>query len=158
MAKNSAQELTKKIFSEILDFVGLEAKVSIKEKDNTVNVNVEGENLGALIGYHGETLASLQLLLSLMVNKNLKSEDWQRVVVDIGNWREERSNTLKEMIESTVEQLEEGSEEKTGLPSMSSSERREVHVIISEEFPNYESISEGEEPDRRVFLRRKQVS
>ena len=155
MAKNSAQELTKKLFSKIIDQVGLEAELEVKEKDNTVTVNVEGDNLGALIGYHGETLASLQLILSLMVNREFKSEQWQRVIVDIGNWRQERSSALKEMVERSVEQLENGGQEKIGLPSMNAAERREIHVIISEEFPIYESVSEGEEPDRRVFLRRK---
>lgn len=155
MAKISAQELTKKFFSQILDQIGLSAKVVIEEKDNIIKASVDGENLGALIGYHGETLGSLQLLLSLMVNKTLKEEDWQRIVVDIGNWREERSSTLREMVERSVEQLEEVDQEKVGLPAMSSSERREIHVIISDQFPDYESISEGEEPDRRVFLKKK---
>ncbi len=155
MAKNSAQELTKKLFSKIIGQIGLEAEVEVVEKDNTVTVNVEGENLGALIGYHGETLASLQLILSLMVNREFKSEEWQRITLDIGNWRQERSDALKEMVDHSVEQLETVGQEKVGLPSMNAAERREIHVIISEDFPKYESFSEGEEPDRRVFLRRK---
>ncbi len=155
MAKVSAKELIKEYLSKILDQVGLDAAVDIEEKDNTIKVKIDGENLGALIGFHGETLNSLQLLLSLMLNKKLQEGEWQRVIVDIGNWRAERNNTLKEMIDHTVEQLEEGVEEKIGLPPLNSSERREVHVIISEQFPDFESLSEGEEPDRRVFLKKK---
>lgn len=155
MAKVSAQELTKKLFSQILDQIGLEAEISVKEKDKTIDVSVSGDNLGALIGYHGETLASLQLLTTLMVNRTLKNEDWQRITVDIGNWRAERSGALKEIVERSIDQLEATNQEKIGLPSMSAAERREIHVIISEEFQNYESFSEGEEPDRRVFLRKK---
>lgn len=155
MAKVSAQELTKKLFSQILDQIGLEAEISVKEKDKTIDVSVSGDNLGALIGYHGETLASLQLLITLMVNKTLKNEDWQRITVDIGNWRAERRGALKEIVERSIDQLEATNQEKIGLPPTSAAERREIHVIISEEFQNYESFSEGEEPDRRVFLRKK---
>jgi len=158
MAKKTAEELAKKFLSEILESVGLEASSEIKETDDSVSVDISGDDLGALIGYHGETLASLQLILSLMVNKNLKSETWKRLTLDIGNWRAERNSSLKDLVTRVVEQIEDSGEEKAALPAMSAAERREVHVIISEAFPDYESVSEGEEPDRRVLVVKKEAS
>jgi len=158
MAKKTAEELTKKLLAETLENIGLEAEAEVKEKDDNIGVNISGDNLGALIGYHGETLASLQLILSLMVNRKLKTDSWKRVSLDIGSWRAERNSSLRDLIARTVEQIEAGTEKKAALPSMSAAERREVHVIVSESFPDYESASEGEEPDRRVVVVKKEAS
>jgi spoIIIJ-associated protein len=158
MAKHNSEELAKKQLMEILDQIGISAKVSSFEKDGVVDLKVEGENLGALIGFHGETLASLQLIIALSVNKQLKESDWTRVNLDIGSWKQERINSLKDLVDRSIEQIEQDQKDRVTLPSMSPAERREVHVIVSENHPEFESISEGEEPDRKIILKIKQPS
>ncbi len=155
MGKVSAEKLTTDFTKKIIKSIGLDAEVSVKETDEVVEVAIDGENLGALIGYHGETLESLQLLVSLMLNKKLEAEEWKRVSLDIGNWRAERSSALEEMVEKSVAELNGQKLEKISLPSMSASQRREVHVIVSERFPDLSTESEGDEPNRRIVLFKK---
>lgn len=155
MAKVSAEKLTSDFVSKVIKEVGLRADLSVEEKDNAVAVSINGDNLGALIGFHGETLESLQLLTSLYVNKKLGEDDWKRITLDIGNWRAERLGVLENMVERAVADLIEQKLEKVTLPSMSASQRREVHVVVSEKFSDYETQSEGEEPNRRVVLIKK---
>lgn len=152
MAKNSPEKLTKEFVEHIIKELGLKASVTTNLNQELVAVTIEGDNLGALIGYHGETLESLQLILSLMLNRSLKEQDWRRVVVDVGGWREERKETLKNMVEKAASEISQSGEGRVSLPPMSASQRRDVHVIVSESFPEYSTVSEGEEPYRKVFL------
>ncbi len=155
MGKDSAEKLTTTFVEKLIKDVGLKAEVSIEDKKDELEINISGDNLGALIGFHGETLEGLQLLTALVLNKNRGAEEWKRVTVDIGNWRKERSGVLVNQIESAVNELKQQNLERLTLPSMSASQRREVHVIVSEKFPDFGTESEGEEPNRRIILFKK---
>ncbi len=155
MGKVSAEKLTNDFVSNLIEKIGLKADVSVVESEESIAVNINGDNLGALIGFHGETLESLQLITSLFLNNKLKEGEWKRVVVDIGNWRKERSTALGSMLENSISEIEQQGLEKLVLPSMSASQRREVHVIVSEQFPEYATQSEGEEPNRKIVLFKK---
>lgn len=156
MGKISSEKLVREFVEKIINEIGLEAKVLVKENKDLLEVDITGENLGALIGYHGETLESLQLLTALVLNKNLGEKDeWKRVAIDIGGWRKERSTNLVSQIEAVVAEMKEQNLERRALTSMSASQRREAHVVISEQFPDFATESEGDEPNRRVVLIRK---
>lgn len=149
------QKITKKLSEELIKKIGVEADIDVTEEDEVIKVQIKGENLGALIGYHGQTLESLQLLLSLMVNRQEDKKEWKRLIVDIGDYRAERENTLKEIVNRAVEDLEVNGKKETVLPPMNPSERRTAHIIVSENYPDLETISEGEEPYRRIKLLKK---
>jgi len=151
MAKDS-KKIVSEFSKELLKKIGIKADVDVTEEADTLKVAIGGDNLGALIGYHGETLESLQLLLSLMLNNKLEEGDWKRVVLDIGNWRSERLATLETMIEKSVSELKAQGLTRVSLPPMSASQRREVHVIVTEKYPELLTESEGNEPERRVVL------
>src|SRR3972149_3202825 len=151
MAKNS-EKIATDFTKEVLKKIGMAAEVKVEEDEGSVKVSIFGENLGALIGYHGETLESLQLILGSVVNKRAAEGEWKRVVLDIGDWRAERLSTLGSMVEQAVEALVAQKLKRVSLPVMSSAQRREVHLIVSEKYPNLASQSEGEEPNRRVTL------
>ncbi len=151
MAKNS-EKVVSDLTKELLDKIGVKAEVSVKDDKDNIKVLVSGDNLGALIGYHGETLESLQLVLGLIVNNQLASDEWKRVVLDIGNWRTERLNTLEAMVAQAVGELRNNDLQRVNLPPMSPSQRREVHVIVTDKYPELATESEGEEPHRRVVL------
>lgn len=152
MAKVSAEKLVKDFSKKLIDQIGLEAKIETSSKDDIIEVKVVGENLGALIGYHGETLESLQLVLSLMLNRTLKEDDWKRVLVDVGNWRQERNEALYSMVEKAASEIDSTNVSKISLPPMSASQRREVHIIVADSFKGFQTESEGQEPYRKVFL------
>lgn len=155
MAKISSEKIVFNFVEKIINKIGLKADLKVKEENDVVNVIINGDNLGALIGFHGETLESLQLIATLVLNREVKGEVWKRVVVDIGNWRAERTSALANLIEKSIKEMTEQKLEKLTLPAMSSSQRREIHLIVSEKFPDFASESEGQDPNRCIILYKK---
>lgn len=143
-----AQKLTEELFKKLQ----VEADIKASEVESAVQVNVSGDDLGLLIGYHGETLEALQLLLGLMVNKEVGDEGWIPVNLDIGGWKAQRSQVLKSMVEKAATDIEV-SDETSELPPMPASQRRMVHLILAD-FPNLTSESIGEEPNRKVTIKK----
>jgi spoIIIJ-associated protein len=135
--------------------LGVRAEVSVsrdlEDPENGYLVSLTGEDLGALIGYHGETLNALQLLLSLIVSHKLG--EWVRVTLDAGDWRLRRFETLQAMAERAAERAIATGEE-VALPVMSSSDRRLVHLALKDH-SSVLSESTGEEGYRRVVIRPK---
>lgn len=154
MAKNY-QKIAKELTQKLLEQIGIKADLEVTSEGEVIKVHISGDNLGALIGYHGQTLESLQLILNLMVNHQSKDDSWQRVVVDVGDYRAERENTLREIVNRAVEDLEVNGKSETALPPMNPTERRAAHIIVSENYPGLETESEGEEPYRRIKLLKK---
>ena len=143
-----ARQLTENILKEL----EITAKVDVKEENEAIQINIDGDELGLLIGYHGENLEALQLLLGLMVNKKLDTVEWIPVNLDIGKWRSDRMNELRSMVEKAASEIGVSKETVELLP-MPASQRRMVHLILSD-FLNLTSVSEGEEPNRRVVIKK----
>ena len=137
---------------ELLKKLQVEADVKTSEVESAVQIEVNGDDLGILIGYHGETLEALQLLLGLMVNKETGGEEWIPVNLDIGGWKDKRSQVLRSMVDKAASDIE-GSKEIAELPPMPASQRRTVHLILAD-FPNLTSESVGEEPNRKVIIKK----
>ena len=148
-------KIAKDLASELIKKIGVKASIAVEETAESLKVQISGDDLGALIGYHGQTLESLQLILSLMVNNKKGGSEWTRVVVDIGSYREERENTLKEIVNRAIEDLEVNGKKEVVLAPMNPSERRAAHIIVSENYPEIETVSEGVEPYRRIKLLKK---
>jgi len=141
---------------ELLSYLKIKAKVAVSEvkdsEDQSIfNVEIHGEDLGILIGYHGETLNHLQHILSLAVNNKL--ENRLKIVVDVDGWRNERKEIITNMAKGAISKVRT-----TGLsqvlPPMSAYERRIVHTIISEQ-DDVQSHSEGEDIARKVIIEKK---
>ncbi|WP_252225645.1 RNA-binding cell elongation regulator Jag/EloR [Clostridium sp. ZBS2] len=135
--------------NKILDSMGIKAEIDINEQDNVINISLSGDKLGLLIGYRGETLDSLQCLISLMINKD-SSIQYKRIVLDIENYRKKREETLKNVANKTAEKVK-----RTGrlfrLEPMNPYERRIIHSALQDNsFVN--TYSEGKEPFRRVVV------
>ena len=100
----------KKFLSDILDNMNIEAEINIEESKDLVKINLTGPKMGAIIGYRGETLDSLQYLTSLVVNK-AKEDKYKRVVLDTENYRQKREETLKRLANNDfVRTFSEGEE------------------------------------------------
>jgi spoIIIJ-associated protein len=148
------QKDVEKIILEFFESLGIKPEVSLKEDDEgTLFIEAKGEELGILIGYHGETLEALQLLLGLVVNKKLESTEWRRVVLDVGGWRNEREEALKSLVSRALARVEE-TKQVVDLPPMPASQRRFVHLLLSD-YPEIESHSEQEGADRHIVLSHK---
>lgn len=119
--------------------------------NNEILVELNGEYAGKLIGYRGENLNALQIILSSIINRNF--EDRAKVLLDIEGYREKREKTLEELaikISKTVI--------KTGksitLEPMSAYERKIIHSKLQEN-NNIDTHSIGEEPNRRIVISKK---
>lgn len=136
----------------LMDHVGIQGgTVKAANTDNGLLVNLEGDDMGVLIGRRGETLDAVQYLASLVYNKD--KEDYHRVTVDTENYRKKRENTLIRLAKKKAGQVV-----KTGrrvvLEPMSPFERRIIHFALQND-KYVTTYSEGEEPNRHVVIDKK---
>ena len=131
----------KKFLIQVLNTMGIEAEVDIKEENNTVYINLIGSNMGTIIGYRGETLDSLQYLVSLVINKE-HNVHYKKVILDTENYRHKREETLKKLAEKTAYKVrKKGRAYK--LEPMNPYERRIIHSVL-QECDDIQTYREGE--------------
>lgn len=139
----------KNFLRDVLNSMNVKAEIRIKEENDSVKINLTGPDMGILIGYRGETLDSLQYLVSLVVNKDNNSA-YRRVVLDTENYRQKREETLKRLADKMASTVR-----RTGklikLEPMNPYERRIIHSALQENL-YVETYSEGDEPYRRVVV------
>ncbi len=138
---------------ELLGHLKIPAKVAVSENTDETEikyymVEISGEDLGALIGYHGETLNHFQHILSLSINNKL--EDRIKIIVDIDGWRAQRKETLENMAQQAILKVRNTGTAQV-LPPMSAYERRVIHSLIGLE-SDIASHSEGEDASRKVII------
>lgn len=151
------KKTTEEVKTIILDLLGklqIEAEVEVVEEKieaspDNYKVNIKTTETGLLIGRHGETLNSLQLLLGVVLYK--KTGKWIRVVLDVGDYRKMRQDYIQDMVNRIIIEVEEKGMPVT-LPSLTPLERRIVHMMLSDN-PKVTSESQGEGKDRRVTVK-----
>jgi spoIIIJ-associated protein len=126
-------------FLKRLDVVG-QVVVDVDET-GAYRVHIETEETGLLIGFHGKTLESFQIILGLLVSKELAT--WVKVYVNVGDYREKREEALMLMAQHAAERaLAAG--RPIELPHLSASERRVIHLTLAgDERVETESVGEG---------------
>ena len=139
----------KTFLSEVLNSMSMKAEINLKEENNEIKIDLVGPNMGLLIGYRGETLDSLQYLVSLVINKN-HDEEYKRVILDTENYRAKREETLKRLA-SKIAYKVRVSGRVLKLEPMNPYERRIIHSALQNDSYIY-TFSEGEEPYRRVVV------
>jgi spoIIIJ-associated protein len=139
----------KTFIRDVLNSMGVKAEIRIKEEDNIINISLTGPDMGIIIGYRGETLDSLQYLISLIVNKGHETE-YKRVVLDTENYRAKREETLKRLADKTAFKVRK-SGRSFKLEPMNPYERRIIHSALQDNL-YVDTYSEGEEPYRRVVV------
>ena len=127
----------------------IKAEIRMKEEDDTLNINLIGPNMGLIIGYRGETLDSLQYLISLVVNKGHENP-YKRVVLDTENYRAKREETLKRLAGKTAFKVRKF-KKAIKLEPMNPYERRIIHAALQNDKSVY-TYSEGEEPFRKIVI------
>jgi len=145
---DTEQKIIEKITKELLKNLGLESKVSVSNSEDRFEINIEGEDRGILIGYHGETLNAFQLILGMSVYRKLGK--WVRILVDVGNYRQEREVKLREVADRSAQKAR-FLQKSVELHPMSPYERMIIHSTISA-IPGVKSESAGEGRDRHVVI------
>ena len=141
-------ERVRALLERVVDELGLEAEVSVTEDEGEIRGEVEGEEVGLLIGRHGQTIDAVQLLCYRVAFRG-KGER-KRVSVDAAGYRERRRETVERQADRAADRaLESGKE--IELEPMTPTERKFVHDRLKDR-SGLETFSEGEEPERCVIV------
>ena len=133
----------------LLEAMGLKAEVSTRVAEDRVLVDVEGDDLGVLIGRRGQTLDALQEVTRTAVQRRLRAR--VRLLVDVEGYRARRRASLADYARAMARRARERGTE-IELEPMNAYERKIVHDAIAE-VDGASSFSEGEEPNRKVIVR-----
>lgn len=135
----------------LVEAFGAKAAVESRvEDEDTVLVDVTGDNLGLLVGPRGATLAAIEELVRTVVQRQTGGHG-VRIHVDVGGYREKRRAALADFVRQLAERVRDEDAEQA-LEPMSASDRKVVHDVVAE-MEGVSTTSEGEEPRRRVVIR-----
>ncbi len=143
------QEDLSDILDNILGLLLLEGSYDIEEKDDMYHVSIQTDDAGRVIGYKGESLEALQLLVNQIVSQ--KSKEFKRVIIDVADWRKNREEELVQMSKEWAKQVLDSKKE-LELEPMSSWQRRIVHVTL-QDIKGVESESIGEGRERHLVIK-----
>lgn len=148
--KNSVEDNAKNFLKDVFGAMNLTVAVSVKydEIERNMDIDLSGDEMGVLIGKRGQTLDSLQYLVSLVVNKG--EEEYIRVKVDTENYRQRRKETLENLAKNIAYKVKR-TKRAVSLEPMNPYERRVIHSTLQND--RYVTThSEGDEPFRRVVV------
>ena len=146
----SVEEQAKKFLQDVFKAMNMTVVIDAKyiEAEHTLDVELSGDEMGVLIGKRGQTLDSLQYLISLVVNKG--TGEYIRVKVDTENYRQRRKETLENLAKNISYKVKR-TKRPVSLEPMNPYERRIIHSALQND--RYVTThSEGEEPFRRVVV------
>ncbi len=144
----SPAENAKNFITDVLNAMGIEVTVTSELKGDMIEVNLEGDNMGVVIGKRGDTLDSIQYLTSLVVNQN--SEEYIKVTIDTENYREKREEVLSTLAQRLAAKVVRTGR-KFALEPMNPYERRIIHSNLQDN-DEVTTYSIGQEPYRKVVI------
>ena len=149
-AKSSVADVAKDFLKDVFEAMNMAVVVDVKYDEENKNVDIElsGDEMGVLIGKRGQTLDSLQYLVSLVVNKD--SEEYIRVKVDTEDYRKRRKETLENLAKNIAYKVKR-TKRSVSLEPMNPYERRIIHSALQND-KYVTTHSEGEEPFRRAVV------
>ena len=148
--KSSVEDTAKDFLKDVFEAMNLAVVVNVKydEANNSIDIDLSGDEMGVLIGKRGQTLDSLQYLVSLVVNKNV--DNYIRVKVDTENYRQRRKETLENLAKNIAYKVKR-TKRPVSLEPMNPYERRIIHSALQND-KYVTTHSEGDEPFRHVVV------
>ena len=148
--KNSVADNAKEFLKEVFDAMNMVVVIDVKydEENRNIDIELSGDEMGVLIGKRGQTLDSLQYLVSLVVNKD--EDEYIRVKVDTEDYRKRRKETLENLAKNIAYKVKR-TKRPVSLEPMNPYERRIIHSALQND-KYVTTHSEGEEPFRRVVV------
>ena len=141
-------ERVRVVLERIVEELGLEASISVAEGDDEIQADIEGEDVGLLIGRHGQTIDAIQLIAYQAAFRG--RQDRKRVSVDAAGYRRRQGESLRRRADVAAEDaIRHG--EAVEMDPMGSNERRVIHEHLRDR-PEIETYSEGDEPNRYVVV------
>ena len=145
---NGKAEIARGLVEGLLKHMGVRAQVTVRPATEPITLDISGRDLGALIGWRGETLRALQSVTNVMVGRHL--DEGERIIVDVERYRQRREHTVREIAMRAARQVKMTGDAIT-LDAMQPFERRAIHLALEGD-PDVTSGSIGEEPERRVVV------
>lgn len=148
--KNTIEDIAVEFLNKVFNAMNLTVNidVTVNMEDKMVDIELSGDEMGVLIGKRGQTIDSLQYLVSLVINK--ESEDYLRVKVDTENYRARRKTTLEELAKNIAYKVKR-TKRAVSLEPMNPYERRIIHSALQND-KYVTTKSEGEEPYRHIIV------
>lgn len=146
--QEKAKENLEKFFNEFSNNINENINYKIEKGENYINVVLNGDDLGFLIGYRGETLYAFQNILSAIAGKDIQNK--VRVILDVQGYKEKREKTLEELAEKVAKTVVR-TKKSIKLEPMKAYERKIIHSKL-QQHPKVETTSIGEEPYRRIIV------
>ena len=147
-AEAEPAERVRELLTRVVDALGVSGSVEVHEVDEWLKATVHGQDLGLLIGRHGETIDALQHLAFRIAYRD--TEPRKRVAVDASGYRERRAAVLQRQADRAVAEATR-SGQPVALEAMPAAERRLVHEYLRDQ-SEIETYSEGQEPQRRLVV------
>lgn len=141
-------DIAKKYLEDMFALMEVDASADVTLEDGTLHAELVGNRVGVLIGKRGETLDSIRYLLSLYVGKY--TEEKIKIVVDSEGYLAKREQSLQRLAVSVAHKVKK-TRRKVILEPMNSYERRIIHSALQDD-PYVKTVSEGEEPYRKVIV------
>jgi spoIIIJ-associated protein len=141
---------TKEVLGNLLRCLGIDAEISVASEAENVplTLNIDGDDLGALIGRHGQALASLQYILRMIVAERQKS--WIPINIDVAGYKKRRYESLQKLALRLADQVRT-SRRQINLEPMPADERRIIHIALSDH-PDVTTQSMGDGEERKVIV------
>ena len=146
--QEKAKKNIEKFLEELKTSLPESIEYNIEESEKGLNVNLEGEELGFLIGYRGETLYAMQNILSSIAGKGIQNR--VRVLLNIAGYKEKREKSLEDLAEKVARTVIK-TKKSVKLEPMQAYERKIIHSKLQQN-SKVETSSIGEEPHRRVVV------
>lgn len=150
MTKNN-EKIIRETVGQLLKLLEIEGEAAISETDESIDISLDTPDSGMVIGHHGDTLESLQLILSLCISK--KIGEFKRVSLEVGDYKKNRSEWLENLARETKEKVLSENKE-VHLYDLKSWERRVVHLLFQDD-KDVLSESVGEGKDRVLVVKPK---
>ncbi len=144
------ENVAEKFLADVFEAMGMQVEISSTEDEGSLNIQLEGEDMGIIIGKRGDTLDSLQYLTSLVANKGKSRDDYTRVTIDTEGYRQKREESLKALSERLANKVAKSGKKYT-LEPMNPYERRIIHANLQSN-EDVTTFSVGEEPYRKVVI------
>src|SRR5450759_4742765 len=145
---NGKAEVARGLVEGLLKHLGVRAQVTVRPSSEPITLDISGRDLGALIGWRGETLRALQSVTNVMVGRHLA--EGERIIVDVERYRQRREHTVREIAIRAARPVKMNADAIT-LDAMQPFERRAIHLALEGD-PDVTSGSIGEEQERRVVV------
>lgn len=146
--KENTLDRAQAFLTEAVGIIGIDVKIMGAKAAEGIQIDIEGQNVGALIGRRGQALDAWQYLTNLVANKGVREPE--RVMLDVAGYRARRTVALQNLALRTADRVKER-RRSIALEPMPAAERRIIHLTLQED-PDVETASEGREPYRRVII------